>query len=300
MPEPTNTHIKPTQDELDEEMKQLIEEDDKNLQKPDYTKGDEDEGDDTPEDTTPPDDTTPPADDTPEDEDEEEVEDQPKGDEPKDEDQPETPLVDKPDDKPTPDIKERYDASTREAQRLYKNVVTMDQAIADANTLPDPTEDELRGENPEWETMSDTEKKFAKEAFISRRFRAHINEAAQAIKNIKDWQDKVAEYSENPQTLIDHPEMEGKEDLFKEFASKKELSGTNFDILVTSFLYEESKKAKPNHKGEMFPRGSAGPNGPEKPNNGKITLAQAEILKSTDYKKYMEYLKADKIEDGDI
>lgn len=204
---------------------------------------------------------------------------------------PETPKTE------TPPLKERFDASTREAQRLYKDNVHMSRAISDAQALPDPTDVELKGAYLSWEDMTDSERSLAKESFINRRFREHVAQAAEEVKKVEDWSDKVEEYLGDPVSLQKAPELEGKESDFRKYANDKTkvLPGTAFNLIVGSFLYEQSKIKKPANKGEMFPTGTGGRKEPKKPDDGKISLTDAEVLKQTDYKRYLELLKAKKI-----
>jgi len=45
----------------------------------------------------------------------------------------------------------------------------------------------------------------------------------------------------------------------------------------------------------MFPDGSGGPNDKGKPKGDKITVAESEVLRQTNYNKYKELLQAGKI-----
>lgn len=194
--------------------------------------------------------------------------------------------------------KERHEESTREAQRLYRNNAQVQTAILEATNLPEPTAEELKGAFLNWEDMTETEKNLSKDSFINKRFREVVGKAAEETKNVQDWNDRVDKYIDDPQILIDNPELEGKEELFKNFVEKdKKLVGTDFKILIGAFLHEQSKTAKPKNKGQMFETGSGGPNDKPKPKNDKISLADAEVLKERDYKKYKELLMAEKIED---
>ena len=197
---------------------------------------------------------------------------------------------------------EKFAASTREAQRLYKDNVHMSSAIADANALPEPTEEELKGAYTSWEDMTDGEKTLAKESFVNKRFREHVAQAATEVKKVQDWSDKVDEYVQNPENLQQYPDLEGKETEFTTYANDKTKvqPGTDFKLIVGAFLYEQSKVVKPTNKGEMFPTSTSGPKEQKKQSDGKISLADAEILKQTNYTKYKELLRAGKIATDDV
>jgi hypothetical protein len=207
----------------------------------------------------------------------------------------------KKEEKPMEDWKKRHDESTREAQRLYRNNSQMMTAIAEASNLPDPTEEELKTEYKNWDDLSETERTFAKDSFINKRFRASVAKAAAEQKGVQEWRDRVDSFIEDPRTLTDNPDLEGKEDEFLEFVlADNKLVGTDFSILVGAFLHAESKKPKKTNKGDMFPTGKSGP--AEKPHrkSDKISQSDAEVLKISNYKKYLEFLKAGKIEQSEV
>lgn len=185
--------------------------------------------------------------------------------------------------------------SAREAQKLLAKNRVVTRAIIDADEAPEPTEDELMAEYPDWDIMSDTEKGLAKETVISRRWRQTISKAKEQATKIEKWNDSVIAFVEDPQTLIDIPELEGKTDEFKEFATKEENNSVPFKLLMSAFLFEKSK-GKIVHKGKMFEDGTGGSNERPQPKTNKISLEEARIIREQDYPKYKELLKAGKID----
>ena len=194
-----------------------------------------------------------------------------------------------------PDYKKKFIASTKEAQILHSKNKKTNQAIAQAMEVPEPTEEELKKEYPDWDMMSDFEKKMAKDSLVnSRRFQA-LEGIVQENKDLESWQKKVDDFVDNPQAFIDYPGLEGKEEEFRLFATKPTRRNLDFPDLVSAFLYDETKKMKPKQKSKMFEAGSAGPNEPLTPKSDKISIEEARKLRETDYGKYREYLKAGKI-----
>jgi len=191
--------------------------------------------------------------------------------------------------------KKKFSASARENQKIYAKNRVINKALADAEDVPEPTEDELAKEFADWDVMSDTEKVFAKETVISRSWRKTIAQAKEQATKIEKWNEGVDEFIDDPKTLNDNPELEGKTDEFREFATKEDNNSVPFGILVSAFLHDHTTNQKPN-KGRMFERGSGGPNDKPKPKDGKITLDQARKLRETDYGKWKEYLRQGKIE----
>lgn len=195
------------------------------------------------------------------------------------------------------DKKKKLSASARENQKIYAKNRVINNAIAEAEELPEPTDEEMAKEFAEWEVMSDTEKTFARETVITRRWRAKIKEASQQANKIEKWNDSVEEYAEDPKTLVDHPELEGKVEAFKKFAMQESNNSVPMNILVSAFLHESSSGRVPN-KGKMFDTGSGGSNTKPANKDGKISLEDARKIRETNYSKYKELLLAGKIESG--
>lgn len=211
---------------------------------------------------------------------------------------PSEPEPSKPEAEPSKELyKKKFSESSREAQKLYAKNRVINKALIEADEILEPTEEELAKEfgESDWEMMSEVERKFAKETVISRRWRKKISEAKEQATKIEKWNDSVDEFVGNPQTMLDNPELEGKQEEFAAFAKEEANNSVPFKILVSAFLHEHSASKKP-HKGRMFETGSGGPNDKPTPKTGKITLEEARKLRETNYNKYKEYLKAGRIE----
>ena len=266
-----NNHVKPTQEELEEKIKEASEINEEDLETPveEEEQAPEEEVEET-EDS-----------DTQDEEVEQEVE-------------------------PSKEIKEalkeevkekdkKLSASAREAQKLYAKNRVINKALADAEDVPEPTEEQLSQEFKDWDVMSDIEKNLAKETVISRSWRQVISKAKEQATKIEQWNESVEEFVGDPKSLIDNPELEGKTDEFKEFATQEANNSVPMNILVSAFLHEQSKSKQPS-KGKMFEKSSGFDKQNPKPTNGKITLEQARVLREQNYEKWKEMLAAGKIE----
>lgn len=191
--------------------------------------------------------------------------------------------------------KNKFKASSREAQRIAAKNRVMNQAIIDAEGIPDPTEEQLQKEFTDWDVMNETERTLAKETVISRSWRQAISQGKEQATKIERWNESVEQFVDDPKTLIDIPELEGKTEAFQEFATRDENNSVPFHTLVGAFLYEHSKENKP-HKGRMFETGSGGPNDKPKPKDGKISLEEGRRLRETNYDKWKELNAAGKID----
>jgi hypothetical protein len=196
-----------------------------------------------------------------------------------------------------PDYKKKFVESTREAQVLHAKNKKISEVIEQAEQIPEPTEDELKAEYSDWDDLSATQQKMAKENLISNRRFKMLSQVTKEFKDMEAWQDKVTTFLDDPKTLVDHPRLEGKADEFRLFATKPSRRGVDMDVLISAFLFDVSKERKPN-KGKMFETGTGGPSDKGKPKSDKISLEEARTLRNADYAKYKEYLKAGKIESG--
>ena len=191
--------------------------------------------------------------------------------------------------------KKKSSASARENQKILAKNRVLNQAVIEAESIPEPTEEELIKEYPDWDVMSEVERGLAKETIVSKRWRAKIKEAGDQASKIEKWNESVEEFADDPKTLVDNPELEGKTDDFKKFATEEANNSVPFNILIGAFLHEQSKDVK-HHKGQMFPTGSGGPNTKPTPKSDKLTLEQSRILRETDYTAWKEKLKEGKID----
>lgn len=193
------------------------------------------------------------------------------------------------------DFKKKFTHSTRENQVLTSQVRKLTDAITSASAIPDPTEEEMTAIYSDWEIMDETTKILAKDNVKNKRVISQLSNISQESKDIEAWNQKVDAFVEDPKTLIDTPELEGRTEEFKVFSTKPTRRGLDFPDLVSAFLFEASKEVKVN-KGKMFEQGTGGSNQIARPHSDKITIEQAMALKDKDYKKYKEYLLAGRIE----
>lgn len=194
-----------------------------------------------------------------------------------------------------PDYKKKFSESSKEAQKVVAKNRKLTQAIDEANELEEPSEDELREEYSDWDVLDDTTKRIAKESLVSSRRFALISKARVESKKIEKWDEDVTKFTDDPQTFINFPDLEGKISEFRVFANEESNTNVPFRILVNAFLHEQTEMTKTN-KGSMFPTGSGGPNEKPKPKSDKISVEESETLRKNDYKKYLEYLRSGKID----
>jgi hypothetical protein len=193
------------------------------------------------------------------------------------------------------DWEKKFSASSREAQVQGFKLKAINEAYEEASKITDITEEELKKENPDWEDMTDTEKRLAKSILITAKKNDIVNSAINKFRDVDEWDGKISTFIEDPKTLIAHPELEGKAEEFKSFASKPTRRGVEFEDLVLAFSGEQAKNKPAPKKGEMFPTGSGGQKDPPKPKSEKLSPTESRALMQSDYKKWKELLLAGKI-----
>jgi hypothetical protein len=215
---------------------------------------------------------------------------------------PPSPPDEEPETPPAPDYKKKSIEQARENIILNAKQEKSDKlnkAVDEAAQITEIPEEEIKKDYPEWDDMTETEKRLAKENYRNNKRFEVIHKAALEGKNIEEWNKKVETFITDPKTLADNPDLEGKQEEFKIFSGKPTRRGVDFETLVSAFLHDESKVVKKN-KGSMMEQGSGGPNDKAKPKSDKITLEQARHLRQTNYPKYTELLRAGKIESSDL
>lgn len=190
--------------------------------------------------------------------------------------------------------KKKFSESSREAQKINAKNRVLNKALADAEDVKEPTEEELQQEFSDWDVMSDIEKTLAKETIITRRWRETIAQAKDQATKIEKWNESVVDYVEDPKTLLAFPQLEGKQEDFKEYAILQENNNVPFNVLIPAFLFQQSTTNKP-HKGKMFERKGGGANEKPKMNDGTITIEEARKLRETNYDLWKQKLKEGKI-----
>lgn len=170
----------------------------------------------------------------------------------------------------------------------------LNEAIDQASAIVDPTEDEMKSAYPDYEDMTQTEKMLAKDSLINKKRFSLIHQAAQEGKDLQKWNETVDSFIDDPKTLVDNPELEGKTDEFKIFASKPSRRGVDFQDIIGAFLHDVTKTTVVKKK-QMFESGSGGLNDKPVVKTNKLSIEQGKALREHDYSKFRELLKAGRI-----
>ena len=193
--------------------------------------------------------------------------------------------------------KKKLIASQQEGIVLHSQLKNVSKAIKDAISAPEPTEDELRVKFPNWDTMDDDMRTIAKDNFKNNRVIHNLTTVTKESDDIEAWNTKVNEFVENPQILVDNPELENKQDDFKIFATKPTRRNLPFDVLIGAFFNEEGKKSK-KHIGVQIQTPTPGPTVVTTPTEKKLTVEEGIAKRKSKFKEWQKLVAAGKIERG--
>lgn len=196
---------------------------------------------------------------------------------------------------PEVDYRKKFTESSREALVQTAQVKELEKVIDGSVETPEPTEQELRAEYPEWDDMTVTEQKLAKKTLWNDKRFSIIEQAREERKNVQAWNDKVDQFVDDPVNLTTYPELEGKTEEFRVFASKPTRRGLNFDDLVLAFNGELAK-SRVKHTGKMFETGGNASKEKMQPKSDKLSIEEGRKLMETNFDEYKRLLRQGKIE----
>lgn len=191
--------------------------------------------------------------------------------------------------------KKKLIASQQEGIILHSQLRNVSKAIKDAVTAPEPTEDELRAKYPNWDTMDDDMRLLVRDNFKNNRVIHNLTTVTKESEDIEAWDTKVKDFVENPEVLVNNPELEGKQDDFKIFATKETRRNLPFEDLLGAFFHEEGKKTI-KHKGQQIPAPTPGPTVIIAPKEKKMTIDEGIALRKSNFKAWVKAMKENKIE----
>jgi uncharacterized membrane-anchored protein YhcB (DUF1043 family) len=180
----------------------------------------------------------------------------------------------------------KFSESATEAIRLAKENATLKEKLEQSSATL--SEDDLKQMNPDYETMSDEEKKDFREKMAMKR-RMAVLEAKEKMRQ---------DYASIPEGLRKKIEAKGGYDAFRDYACSPENAGQKSILnLAKSFLYEEKEEITPEPP-EVRP-------GLEEPGIGKeitppsgfieMTAEQVGEMRTAHPKEYAELAKSKKL-----
>jgi hypothetical protein len=199
----------------------------------------------------------------------------------------------------SPDYKQKFTESQREAILLNERVKVATTRLDSLTKQDSPTDEAMRKLYPEWDQLDDYNKRVLIRQESSAMRAARLEADQQELKDrlkLDDQLDDVIESSEFASKLA------GKEAAFRRFAKNPKNRGIEVSVLAKAFLFEpdESPVSTPEPNPtpmptEALPTGSGGPRTPLKPK--KISLEEAATIRKADYKRWKQLVEADAIEE---
>lgn len=199
---------------------------------------------------------------------------------------PTTELAPVADPQPEIDYKAKFSESTRENQVLAAQLEQERQRNARRELTTEPTDSDLVAAFPDWDIMTDTEKRLARQSFSANRIASTLQEEREQEKAERQWNTDLE------LTIAHKPSLHGKELAFKEFAKKPTHRGAPVETLVSAFLFESSSTPSatpaPTPQPGLLP-GNGGPRESDKPK--LLSGDELKQLRQTDEKAYKEYIR---------
>ena len=193
------------------------------------------------------------------------------------------------------DWKAKFQASQRESMVQGFKSKEIQGAYELAAKVPVPSNEDMKKEYADWDDMDAVSQKLAMENLLNKRRFETVSTVIDKFKPIDDWNKKVDEFVADPKVLNAHEELEGKQEEFKTFATKPSRRGMDFDDLLLAFNGDLAAHPPVHHVGSQLPVPSSGPKSPEKPADDRLTAAQGRELMKSNWKEFVEKLRAGKI-----
>lgn len=197
------------------------------------------------------------------------------------------------------DFEQRWKEAGQEAMILNsKNKKFMD-TVEEVDTIPEPTEAEVRAYAKELGEDYDNLQPFAqnllKRNLVNEKAVNKIKAVAAEEKELSVWRKRVENFVELEDTANAYPSLadEDREEFIK-YATKKTHVGSDFDLLVAGFFYR--KPAKPAKKATVLLPSSRGGSDMNPKPVAKVDLNEddAKHYRTTDQKKFKEMIKKKK------
>ena len=189
---------------------------------------------------------------------------------------------------PTPpvDYEKKFSESSRENQLLQERIRSLEAAGQDLTK--EPTDSDLKAAFPEWDGLDDFQKGVARRAYNAERIAGASAQKADALASERSWNTSIE------LAVSSNPSLQGKEQAFRQFAQKPQYRNVPMDLLVDTFLQRNPSAPPTTTPRPGLEPGNGGPRTPDKPQ--QISADDLALLRKTDEKAYMEYVKTHEID----
>ena len=194
-----------------------------------------------------------------------------------------------------PDYKNKFVESQREAILQNERLKQKDAHINKLTNKDTPTDDEMRSLYPEWDQLDDYNRRVLTHTRQTEKRAIAAEQRAEALERKREFEDNLEDFTDSPPQ--EFKALKGKESEFKRFAQRKANVGLPLDTLAKAFLFDIQDEIQPEHKPTLTPGLERGSGGPRTAPKTKIGLEEASLIRKTDYKRYMELVKNNQIEE---
>ncbi|MHA1400144.1 MAG: hypothetical protein ACTSQE_07330 [Candidatus Heimdallarchaeaceae archaeon] len=194
--------------------------------------------------------------------------------------------------KPDVDYKEKFANSTREAQVLAEQKKKLEEQLTELTKPKVINDDYMKDRYPDWEDMTDMEKRFMKKQEVLDQKFADLNKKTNEFNNDRKWRTKTQEFASSPENIDKYPALKSQEAEFIKFSNKPSRKGLDMDTLAKVFSFEAGVEVKPKKKKTLFSR-SSGPG--KKPVKKGYSAEEVKKIRTNSPRKYNELVRTGKI-----
>lgn len=189
----------------------------------------------------------------------------------------------------------RYKAQQVEAQIQAAKSKALIDGVNEADSLPDPTEAELKAfvaqDGATWDELTNFEQSQARRNFISERKLAVITKTIKTTQEVDEWAGRVDTFIDETDGKPEFLALSSHEADFRKYAMKEAHRGTPIDILLSAFLHNLPPAKKT--RDSLFNRGGGGERVEIK--EGITDADTAAQLRLSNPREYKRQVKAGKI-----
>lgn len=182
---------------------------------------------------------------------------------------------------PAVDYEKKFKDSQRENDLLRD--ANQQRERTEQESTKEPTDSDLKTAFPEWDTLSDFEKKIARDNLVTKRLASSAVKTTQELTSERAWNTSIE------LAVSSDPALQGKEHAFRQFALQPKYRGASMELLVSAFLQKNPVAPTTTTPKPGLERGSGGPRTPEKPK--LLSATDLATLRKTDEKAYFAYVQ---------
>ena len=196
------------------------------------------------------------------------------------------------------EAKERQKQSANEKRIVREQNTILQERLAEVKEIPEPTDAELREYEPEYDELTDAQKRMTKRLWKSDKRAEQMHAIAIATKSDQEWNKKLDEFIDVADAEDKYPEIVKNRQEFIKFATQKQHKGVPVDILADAFYTRQGMQKPTPKRANLMGRSGTGGRTPivvQKQKDTKLTPDQAKRLREKDPTKWLQLAKSGRI-----